>query len=98
MRFMEPESVDAIIADSPYGTNLMDQDWDVHGVPGVEYWKDALRVAKPGACMLNFGGTRTHHRLMVAIEDAGWEIRDTIAWVYGSGMPKNDNTLKPAWE
>ena len=73
----------------------MGMKWD-HCVPGIEYWKAALRVAKPGAMMLAFGGTRTHHRLMCAIEDAGWEIRDCMGylygpllWVYGSGFPKS---------
>jgi site-specific DNA-methyltransferase (adenine-specific) len=82
---------------------FMGMGWD-HGVPGVEFWVEALRVAKPGAYLLAFGGTRTHHRLMVAIEDAGWEVRDVVMWVYGSGFPKSHNgvwggtALKPAWE
>jgi len=88
MREMEENSVDAIVTDPPYGLSFMGQDWD-HGVPGVPYWQEALRVAKPGAHLLAFGGTRTHHRLMVAIEDAGWEIRDCLMWVFGSGMPKS---------
>jgi site-specific DNA-methyltransferase (adenine-specific) len=101
------DSMDAIIADPPYGLKFMGKAWD-HDVPGVEYWKEFVRVAKPGAHMLAFGGTRTFHRLAVAIEDAGWEIRDTIMWVYGSGFPKSHNlkgsragwgtALKPAWE
>jgi hypothetical protein len=66
----------------------------IHGVPGVEFWEDALRVAKPGAHLLAFGGTRMVHRLAVAIEDAGWEIRDRIHWVYGSGFPKSHNISK----
>jgi site-specific DNA-methyltransferase (adenine-specific) len=85
----------------------MGKGWD-HGVPGVEFWAEALRVAKPGAHLLAFGGTRTYHRLACAIEDAGWEIRDCVMWVYGSGFPKSHNlkgewqgwgtALKPAWE
>jgi len=67
--------------------------WD-HGVPGIPFWQECLRVSKPGAHMLAFGGTRTHHRLMVAIEDAGWEIRDTLMWVYGSGFPKSLDVSK----
>ena len=100
-------SIDAIVTDPPYGLSFMGKDWD-HGVPGVHFWQEALRVAKPGAHLLAFGGTRTFHRLAVAIEDAGWEIRDTIMWVYGSGFPKSHNlggewqgwgtALKPAWE
>ena len=81
-------SVDAILTDPPYGLEFMGKDWD-HGVPGVPFWAAALRVAKPGAMLLAFGGTRTHHRLACGIEDAGWEIRDCIMWVYGSGFPKS---------
>ena len=67
---------------------FMGMEWD-HGVPGPDYWAEVFRVAKPGAHMLAFGGTRTYHRLACAIEDAGWEIRDCIMWVYGSGFPKS---------
>lgn len=88
MRDLPENSIDALVTDPPYGLSFMGQDWD-HGVPGVPYWQEALRVAKPGAHLLAFGGTRTHHRLMVAIEDAGWEIRDCLMWVFGSGMPKS---------
>lgn len=101
------ESVDSIVTDPPYGLCFMGKAWD-HGVPGVEFWIEALRVAKPGAHLLAFGGTRTYHRLACAIEDAGWEIRDCVMWVYGSGFPKSHNlkgdwqgwgtALKPAWE
>lgn len=90
---MEPESVDSIVTDPPYGLSFMGRAWD-HGVPGVPFWKAALRVAKPGAHLLAFGGTRTFHRLAVAIEDAGWEIRDTVMWVYGSGFPKSLDVSK----
>lgn len=86
-------SVDSIVTDPPYGIGFMGRGWD-HGVPGVEFWAEALRVAKPGAHLLAFGGTRMHHRLMVAIEDAGWEIRDTVMWVYGSGFPKSLDVSK----
>ena len=84
---------DSIVTDPPYGLKFMGKAWD-HGIPGVPYWAEALRVAKPGAFLLAFGGTRTHHRLMVAIEDAGWEIRDCIMWVYGSGFPKSHDVSK----
>ena len=103
LKTLPDESVDAIVCDPPYGLSFMGKGWD-HGVPGVEFWEPVLRVAKPGAHLLAFGGTRTFHRLMVAIEDAGWEIRDTVMWVYGSGFPKSHNgpwggtALKPAWE
>ena len=86
-------SVDAVVCDPPYGLSFMGKDWD-HGIPGVAFWSAALRVAKPGAHLLAFGGTRTFHRLAVAIEDAGWEIRDTVMWVYGSGFPKSLNIGK----
>ena len=103
MPTLDADSVDAIISDPPYGLSFMSKAWD-HGVPGEVFWREALRVAKPGAHLLAFGGTRTFHRLTVAIEDAGWEIRDCVMWVYGSGFPKSHNgewggtALKPAWE
>ena len=90
---MKPNTVDAIVTDPPYGLEFMGKDWD-HGVPGVHFWQEAIRVAKPGAHLLAFGGSRTFHRLAVAIEDAGWEIRDTIMWVYGSGFPKSLDVSK----
>ena len=93
MALMDENSVDAIVCDPPYGLKFMGKEWD-HGVPGVEFWQAALRVAKPGAHLLAFGGTRTFHRLATAIEDAGWEIRDTIMWVYGSGFPKSKNLAR----
>jgi hypothetical protein len=93
MREMEPASVDAIVTDPPYGLNFMARDWD-HGVPGERYWIEALRVAKPGAHLLAFGGTRTFHRLTCAIEDAGWEIRDCLGWICGSGFPKSLDVSK----
>jgi len=97
MQTMSDNSIDSIITDPPYGLSFMNKDWDC-GVPGIAFWTEALRVAKPGAHLLAFGGTRTFHRLAVAIEDAGWEIRDTVMWVYGSGFPKSHQHLKPAWE
>jgi DNA modification methylase len=93
MRTLDPESVDSIVSDPPYGLSFMGKGWD-HGVPGVEFWTEALRVAKPGAHLLAFGGTRTYHRLACAIEDAGWEIRDCVMWVYGSGFPKSHDVSK----
>jgi site-specific DNA-methyltransferase (adenine-specific) len=71
----------------------MGKEWD-RGVPGVTFWREALRVAKPGAYLLAFGGTRAFHRMAVAIEDAGWEIRDCCCWVYGSGFPKSLDASK----
>jgi len=93
MATLDAEGVDAIVSDPPYGLSFMGKGWD-HGVPGVEFWTEALRVAKPGAHLLAFGGTRTYHRLACAIEDAGWEIRDCVMWVYGSGFPKSHDVSK----
>ena len=103
LRDYPADHFDSIVSDPPYGLTFMGKGWD-RGVPGVEFWQEALRVAKPGAHLLAFGGTRTFHRLTVAIEDAGWEIRDCMMWLYGSGFPKSHNgpwggtALKPAWE
>lgn len=93
MPTMDANSIDAIVCDPPYGLSFMGKKWD-HGVPGVPFWTEALRVAKPGAYLLAFGGTRTFHRLTVAIEDAGWEIRDCLMWLYGTGFPKSRNISK----
>jgi len=93
MQDMETNSIDTIITDPPYGLSFMGKKWD-YDVPSVEMWKEALRVAKPGAVLLSFAGSRTAHRMTVAIEDAGWEIRDTLMWLYGSGFPKSLNIGK----
>ena len=93
MATLDAESVDAVVCDPPYGLSFMGKGWD-HGVPGVEFWTESARVAKPGAHLLAFGGTRTYHRLACAIEDAGWEIRDCVMWVYGSGFPKSHDVSK----
>ena len=108
MAAMAEASVDAIVTDPPYGLasgptalleeatsgrGFMGKEWD-RGVPGPAFWREALRVAKPGAHLLAFGGTRAFHRMAVAIEDAGWEIRDCVSWVYGSGFPKSLNVSK----
>ena len=93
MKNMPENSVDSIITDPPYGLEFMGRDWD-RGVPGVGFWVEALRVSKPGAILLAFGGTRTYHRLVCAIEDAGWEIRDCMMWLYGTGFPKSHDISK----
>lgn len=93
LELLEPDTFDAIVTDPPYGLKFMGQGWD-HGVPGAEFWAAALRVAKPGAHLVAFGGTRTYHRLVCGIEDAGWEIRDCIMWLYGSGFPKSLNVSR----
>ena len=88
-------SVDSIVCDPPYELGFMGKTWDSSGIAySVELWQECLRVLKPGGHLLAFGGTRTWHRLAVAIEDAGFEIRDNIAWLYGSGFPKSHNISK----
>lgn len=88
-------SVDSIVCDPPYELGFMGKSWDSSGIAySVELWQECLRVLKPGGHLLAFGGTRTWHRLAVAIEDAGFEIRDNIAWLYGSGFPKSHNISK----
>jgi DNA modification methylase len=93
LRTMPDESVDAIVTDPPYGLAFMGKRWD-YDVPSVEIWQECLRVLKPGGHLLAFAGTRTQHRMCVRIEDAGFEIRDMIAWVYGSGFPKSHDVSK----
>ena len=93
LREMPDASVDAVVTDPPYGLGFMGKDWD-HAVPGVEIWRAVLRVLKPGGHLLAFAGTRTQHRMACAVEDAGFEIRDMIAWVYGSGFPKSLDVSK----
>jgi DNA modification methylase len=93
LRTMEAESVHAIVTDPPYGLAFMGKRWD-YDVPSVEIWAECLRVLKPGGHLLAFAGTRTQHRMACRIEDAGFEIRDMIAWVYGSGFPKSMDVSK----
>jgi site-specific DNA-methyltransferase (adenine-specific) len=93
MKEIPDNSVDAIVTDPPYGLSFMGKKWD-YDVPSVEIWKECLRVLKPGGYLLAFAGTRTQHRMACNIEDAGFEIRDMIAWVYGSGFPKSLNIGK----
>ncbi len=95
MRGMPAASVDAVVTDPPYELGFMNKGWDATGVAyRVEVWAEALRVLKPGGHMLAFGGSRTYHRLACAIEDAGFEVRDQIMWVYGSGFPKSLDVSK----
>src|SRR5690606_40953727 len=92
MNALPPESVDAIVTDPPYGLGFMGKKWD--GLPPSLEWAEACyRVLKPGGHIAAFGGTRTWHRLAVAIEDAGFEMRDSLAWLYGSGLDRKSTRL-----
>jgi site-specific DNA-methyltransferase (adenine-specific) len=92
---LQSNSVDSIVCDPPYELGFMGKTWDNSGIAySVELWQQCLRVLKPGGHLLAFGGTRTWHRLAVAVEEAGFEIRDSIAWLYGSGFPKSHNIEK----
>jgi len=95
MRSLPDNSVDSIVTDPPYELGFMGKGWDASGIAyNPEVWRNVLRVLKPGGHLLAFGGTRTWHRLAVGIEDAGFEIRDSIAWMYGSGFPKSLDVSK----
>ena len=88
-------SVDSVVTDPPYELGFMGKKWDGTGIAyDVSVWEECLRVLKPGGHVLAFGGSRTFHRMAVAIEDAGFEIRDSIAWMYGSGFPKSLDVSK----
>jgi len=88
LKELEDNSVDSIVTDPPYGLSFMGKQWD-YDVPSQEIWEECIRVLKPGGHLLAFAGSRTYHRMAVRIEDAGFEIRDQIMWVYGSGFPKS---------
>jgi DNA modification methylase len=93
LKELEDNSVDSIVTDPPYGLAFMGKTWD-YDVPSQEIWEECMRVLKPGGHLLAFAGSRTYHRMAVRIEDAGFEIRDQIMWVYGSGFPKSHNIGK----
>lgn len=106
MKSMSSNSIDFIVTDPPYGLNFMGKKWDSE-IPNKDIWLETLRICKPGSMLAAFGGSRTHHHLMIALEQAGWEIRDVIMWIYGQGFPKSHNkfglegygsALKPAYE
>jgi site-specific DNA-methyltransferase (adenine-specific) len=107
LKELSDNSIDSIVTDPPYGLKFMGKKWDCE-VPSIEIWQECIRVLKPGGHLLAFAGTRTQHRMACNIEDAGFEIRDMIAWIYGSGFPKSHNldgewqgwgtALKPALE
>jgi site-specific DNA-methyltransferase (adenine-specific) len=93
LKELDDNSIDSIVTDPPYGLAFMGKKWD-YDVPSQQIWEECLRVLKPGGHLLSFAGSRTYHRMAVRIEDAGFEIRDQIMWVYGSGFPKSHNIGK----
>lgn len=96
LKKLPDNSIDSCVTDPPYGLSFMGKSWD-YDVPSADIWREVLRVLKPGGYLLAFFGSRTYHRGAIQIEDAGFEIRDQIMWLYGSGFPKAGN-LKPAHE
>ena len=93
LKDLDDNSVDSIVTDPPYGFSFMGKKWD-YDVPSIDIWKECFRVLKFGGHLLAFGGSRTYHRLAVNVEDSGFEIRDQIMWIYGSGFPKSHNVGK----
>lgn len=93
LKDLQDNSIDSIVTDPPYGLSFMSKTWD-YDVPTEEIWRECLRVLKPGGHLVSFFGTRTYHRGVVRIEDAGFEIRDQIQWIYGSGFPKSTDVSK----
>jgi site-specific DNA-methyltransferase (adenine-specific) len=93
LRSLQDNTFESVVTDPPYGLSFMGKKWD-YDVPSVEIWRECLRVLKPGGHLLSFAGTRTQHRMAMNIEDAGFEIRDMIAWVYGNGFPKSLDVSK----
>ena len=93
LKELDDNSVDSIVTDPPYGLSFMGKKWD-YDVPSQAIWEECMRVLKPGGHLLSFAGSRTYHRMAVRIEDAGFEIRDQIMWIYGSGFPKSHNIGK----
>jgi site-specific DNA-methyltransferase (adenine-specific) len=95
LKTMPDNSIDSIVCDPPYELGFMGKRWDASGIAyDTTLWTECLRVLKPGGHLIAFGGTRTYHRMTVAIEDAGFEIRDSIIWMYGSGFPKSLDVSK----
>ena len=92
LKTLADNSIDSVVTDPPYELGFMDKDWDSTGIAySVDLWKQCLRVLKPGGYLMAFSGARTYHRMVVAIEDAGFQIRDQIMWIYSSGFPKSHN-------
>ena len=106
LREVPDNTIDSVVTDPPYELGYMAKEWDASGVAyNVSMWEEVLRVLKPGGHLLSFGGTRTYHRMACAVQDAGFEIRDQLQWIYGTGFPKNKDlgaglgtALKPANE
>ena len=95
LKTLSDNSVDAVVCDPPYELGFMGKGWDSTGIAySIPMWREVLRVLKPGGHLLSFGGTRTYHRMACAIEDAGFEIRDQIQWIYGQGFPKSLDVSK----
>ena len=95
MKLLDDNSIDNIVTDPPYELGFMGKKWDNTGIAyNIELWRECLRILKPGGHLLAFGGTRTYHRMACAIEDAGFEIRDQMQWIYGSGFPKSMDISK----
>ena len=95
LKLLDDNSIDSIVTDPPYELGFMGKKWDNTGIAySADMWREALRVLKPGGYLLAFGGTRTYHRMTCAIEDAGFEIRDCMQWIYGSGFPKSMDISK----
>lgn len=97
LKTLKANSIDSVATDPPYGLSFMNKKWD-YDIPSKELWIEVLRVLKPGGHLLSFGGTRTYHRMVVAIEDASFEIRDQVQWLYGSGFPKSHNIKEGKFE
>lgn len=88
LKTLEANSVDSVVCDPPYELGFMGKKWDSTGIAfNKALWEEVLRVLKPGGHLIAFSGSRTYHRMAVAIEDAGFQIRDQILWIYASGMP-----------
>lgn len=93
LKGLPKECVDAVVCDPPYGLSFMGKEWD-HEVPGPQYWRRIWHRMKPGAHLVAFSSSRTYHHLAIAIEQAGFELRDQLMWLYGSGMPKGQDLSK----
>lgn len=95
LQMLAPCSIDSVVTDPPYELGFMNKGWDTAGISfSVDLWREALRALKPGGHILAFGGTRTYHRMTCAIEDAGFEIRDSLHWMYGTGFCKSRDYLR----